>query len=115
MKPLYDKAFQNFDDMLAKLELPVLVDFYAVWYVQDYPLLFIIITYAFGRCGPCVMMQPVLEEIAGRMEKEIKVAKVDTDKSPRLGSRYKVRLGFCLRFQFLNICEIILKYFKIID
>ena len=35
------------------------------------------------RCGPCMMMKPVLEEIAGRMEAEIKVAKVDTDKSPR--------------------------------
>ena len=30
-----------------------------------------------------MMMKPVLEEIAGRMEAEIKVAKVDTDKSPR--------------------------------
>ena len=36
------------------------------------------------------MMQPVLEDIAGRMEDKIKVAKVDTDKSPRLGARYQV-------------------------
>ena len=50
----------------------MLVDFYAQW------------------CGPCKMMQPVLEDIAGRMEDEIKVAKVDTDKSPRLGGRYQV-------------------------
>lgn len=36
------------------------------------------------------MMQPVLEEIAERMEADIKVAKVDTDKAPRLGGRYQV-------------------------
>jgi thiol-disulfide isomerase/thioredoxin len=64
---LMDKPFKNFDDMLSRLEMPVLVDFYAVW------------------CGPCKMMQPVLEDIATKMESEIKVAKVDTDKSPRLG------------------------------
>jgi thioredoxin len=58
--------------MLQKLEVPVLVDFFAQW------------------CGPCRMMQPVLEEVATRLENEAKVAKVDTDKSPRLGSRYQV-------------------------
>lgn len=67
-----ERPFKNFDDMLGQLECPVLVDFYAQW------------------CGPCKMMQPVLEDIAGRMEDEIKVAKVDTDKSPRLGGRYQV-------------------------
>lgn len=58
--------------MLAELSEPVLVDFYAQW------------------CGPCRMMQPVLEDIAARMENEIKVAKVDTDRSPTLGNRYQV-------------------------
>jgi len=64
--------FKNFDDMMDKLEVPVLVDFYAQW------------------CGPCVMMQPILEDVAQRLEGEARVAKVDTDKSPRLGSRYQV-------------------------
>ena len=66
------KPFKNFDDMLSKLDCPVLVDFYAQW------------------CGPCKMMQPVLEDIAGRMEDKIKVAKVDTDRSPKLGAKYQV-------------------------
>lgn len=65
-------AFKTFDEMLVELEVPVLVDFYAQW------------------CGPCKMMVPVLEDIAGRMENDIKVAKVDTDKSPNLGHRYQV-------------------------
>jgi thiol-disulfide isomerase/thioredoxin len=47
--------FKNFDDMLQQLEVPVLVDFYAQW------------------CGPCVMMQPILEEVAQRFEDEAKV------------------------------------------
>eukprot|EP01041_Mallomonas_annulata_P006075 gene6075-12260_t len=64
--------FKNFDEMLEKLEVPVLVDFYAQW------------------CGPCVMMQPVLEDVAQRLESVARVAKVDTDKSPKLGSRYQV-------------------------
>ena len=42
------------------------------------------------RCGPCKMMVPVLEDIATRMDNELKVAKVDTDKYPRLGSRFQV-------------------------
>ena len=66
------KPFKNFDDMLSQLECPVLVDFYAQW------------------CGPCKIMQPVLEDIAGRMDEKIKVAKVDTDRSPRLGAKYQV-------------------------
>eukprot|EP01038_Epipyxis_sp_PR26KG_P008589 gene8589-11604_t len=64
--------FKNFDDMLENIEVPVLVDFYAQW------------------CGPCVMMQPVLEDVAGRLDAIAKVAKVDTDKSPRLASTYQV-------------------------
>lgn len=66
------KPFKNFDDMLSQLEQPVLVDFYTTW------------------CGPCQMLKPELEIVAGRMEDEIKVAKVDTDKSPRLASRYQI-------------------------
>ena len=66
------RRFKNFDEMLEQLDVPVLVDFYAQW------------------CGPCVMMQPILEDVAGRLENEAKVAKVDTDKSPRLGAKYQV-------------------------
>jgi thioredoxin len=65
-------GFKTFDEMLTELQQPVLVDFYAEW------------------CGPCKMMKPVLEEIAGRMEADIKVAKVDTDRSPTLGNRYNI-------------------------
>lgn len=42
------------------------------------------------RCGPCKMMEPVLEDLAGRLENVAKIAKVDTDKSPHLGGKYQV-------------------------
>ena len=71
-RPSTRLGFKTFDEMLTELQQPVLVDFYAEW------------------CGPCKMMKPVLEEIAGRMEADIKVAKVDTDRSPTLGNRYNI-------------------------
>ncbi|KAJ1433784.1 thioredoxin-like protein [Ochromonadaceae sp. CCMP2298] len=36
------------------------------------------------------MMQPVLEDVANRLDNVAKIAKVDTDKSPRLGNRFQV-------------------------
>jgi hypothetical protein len=36
------------------------------------------------------MMQPILEDVANRLENDAKVAKVDTDKAPKLGHRYQV-------------------------
>ena len=66
--------FKNFDEMLVEVQVPILVDFYAEW------------------CGPCIMMKPVLLDIANRLEDEAKVAKLDVDKSPRISSRYQVRM-----------------------
>lgn len=51
----------------------------------------LLISYCLAQwCGPCQMMQPILEDIANRLENEAKVAKVDTDKAPKLGHRYQV-------------------------
>ena len=76
--------------MLTRIEVPVLVDFYAQW------------------CGPCVMMQPVLETLASRLGDEARVAKVDTDKSPRLGSRYQIEaLPTLVLFHKGNVLKIL--------
>lgn len=62
----------NFDEIVLKSEIPVLVDFYADW------------------CGPCKMMSPILDEISQEFEGKIKIAKVNVDDNPDLSSEYKI-------------------------
>ncbi|MET8877022.1 thioredoxin [Nocardia sp. CA-129566] len=59
------------DDVLLS-EKPVLVDFWADW------------------CGPCKMVAPVLEEIAGAHADKLTVAKLDVDANPDTARDYKI-------------------------
>ncbi|MEV4238507.1 MULTISPECIES: thioredoxin [Nocardia] len=59
------------DDVLLS-EKPVLVDFWADW------------------CGPCKMVAPVLEEIAGTHADKLTVAKVDVDANPGVARDYQI-------------------------
>lgn len=54
-------------------QTPVLVDFYAEW------------------CGPCQMMAPVLQQLAGKMGERVKILKVDVDKNPQAAQAYQVQ------------------------
>ena len=62
----------NFDEVVLKSEIPVLVDFYADW------------------CGPCKMMSPILDEISQEFEGKIRIAKVNVDDNPSLSAEYKI-------------------------
>lgn len=63
----------NFDALVLKGDLPVVVDFWAAW------------------CGPCQMMAPVFNQIAGEMVTQARFVKVDTEASQPLAACYGIR------------------------
>jgi thioredoxin len=63
---------ENFDEMVLKSEVPVLVDFWAPW------------------CGPCVKAAPQVEELSTEMT-GVKFAKVNVEEQQELGQRFVIR------------------------
>lgn len=63
----------SFDDDVLKADRPVLVDYWAEW------------------CGPCKMIAPILEEIAGEYGDRVKVCKVNVDENQETASKYGIR------------------------
>jgi thioredoxin 2 len=71
----------NFKKTIETSPVPVIVDFWAPW------------------CGPCRMIGPALEKLAGEMSHDVLIAKINVDENPQTSSEFQVRsipmlLGF---------------------
>ena len=62
----------DFEAQVLKATEPVVVDFWAEW------------------CGPCKMIAPALEEIAGSLNGKVKIVKLNVDESPETAQKYGI-------------------------
>ena len=62
---------ENFENEVLNSDKPVLVDFWATW------------------CGPCRMLLPVIEELAGEIT-NAKICKINVDEQPELAAKFNV-------------------------
>lgn len=69
---IVDLNSENFENEVLQSETPVLVDFWAQW------------------CGPCKMLSPILDELAGEYAGKVKIGKVDVDENQELSAQYSV-------------------------
>ncbi len=63
---------QTFDREVLGSQLPVLVDCWAPW------------------CGPCRAVGPILDQLAKKYKARLKIAKLNLDENPMIGSRYSI-------------------------
>ena len=63
---------ENFNEEVLSSNIPVLVDFYADW------------------CGPCKMLAPVIEALAGEFEGKAKIGKLNVDNASETAQKYGI-------------------------
>lgn len=63
----------NFNELVMKSKVPVLLDFYADW------------------CGPCKILGPIINELAKEYEGRALVAKINTEINPRLSQHFRIK------------------------
>jgi len=62
----------NFEDEVLRSPIPVLIDFWAPW------------------CGPCKMIAPFIDELAGEYEGRVKITKVNIDDESGLAEQHGI-------------------------
>ena len=73
MKSTIEINETNFETEVLNSTAPVVVDFWAEW------------------CGPCKMLAPVLDQIAGEQNGRVKIVKVNVDQNPTLSARFGIQ------------------------
>ncbi len=63
----------NFDEIVLKSQKPVMVDFWAEW------------------CGPCRMVNPIVNEIAKEYKEKAVIGKLNVDSNPEVSAKYGIR------------------------
>ncbi|AEI14560.1 MULTISPECIES: thioredoxin [Flexistipes] len=63
---------ENFQKEVLESDIPVVVDFWAVW------------------CGPCKMLAPTLDQVSAEFEGKAKVGKVNVDENQQLAAQYGI-------------------------
>jgi len=72
MNKIMEITETNFETEVLQAPVPVVVDFYAPW------------------CGPCKMLGPLLDQLAGEFDGRLKFVKVNVDNAPELAAGYEV-------------------------
>ena len=70
---IVDAAAAAFDEIVSTSKLPIVVDLWAPW------------------CGPCRMVSPLLEQLAGELAGRIRLVKVNVDQAPAVQARFGVQ------------------------
>ena len=72
-KTISEVTDENFKTEILDSTVPALVDFWAAW------------------CGPCRAIAPVVEELAGQYEGQVKIGKCNVDENPKIPGQYGIR------------------------